>query len=104
MSRADSRVQLLFSAPLSFRSYWLKRKPTHDPEGNPQYPALSPMVMTQQLDRDDEPSQSQNGELMTERDNLQLQSGSAKPPRTLACHRGQIVLVGGLRPEAHKFT
>jgi hypothetical protein len=49
----------------------LKRKQTHDPEGNPQYPPLSPMVMTQQLDRDDEPSQNHNGELMTERDNFQ---------------------------------
>jgi hypothetical protein len=40
----------------------LNRKPTHDPEGGPQYPPRCPMVMTQQLDGDDEPSQHQNGE------------------------------------------
>ena len=36
----------------------LKRKQTQDPEGNPQYPPLSLMVMAQQLDRDDDPART----------------------------------------------
>ena len=95
-------VQLLFSALLTFRSYWLSRAALRLEiialRHQLAVVVLAGLIIAIELLRHDH---------WRERWILRVAFGIVSLlalKRALDCHRRLIVFVGGVRPEAHKFT